>query len=227
MQRINALNPETTTGKSKELFDAVQAKLGMVPNMMRTMGVSPVTLGTYLSFSEAAGKSTLSNKLSELISLTVANINGCEYCNAAHSFIGEKLVGLDQDTIKAAREGRSEDLKTNAALTFARAIVENKGRVSDYDFSKVENAEMLSITPKALAKLTKTHLNKTLTELINERIIIEAKRELYLTNKPVKEIAYDLGYNDEYYFSRFFKKNAEVSPQEYRDTVGFNRAAMA
>jgi YesN/AraC family two-component response regulator len=61
--------------------------------------------------------------------------------------------------------------------------------------------------------------------MIAERIIIEAKRELYLTNKPVKEIAYALGYPDESYFSRFFKTNANVSPQMYRDTVGFNRAS--
>ena len=60
--------------------------------------------------------------------------------------------------------------------------------------------------------------------MISERIIIEAKRELYLTSKPVKEIAYHLGYTDEYYFSRFFKANAGVSPQIYRDTVGFARA---
>jgi YesN/AraC family two-component response regulator len=66
-------------------------------------------------------------------------------------------------------------------------------------------------------------LNKTLTNLISERIIIEAKRELYLTNKPVKQIAYELGYDDEYYFSRFFKTNADVSPQFYRDTVGFDK----
>ena len=60
--------------------------------------------------------------------------------------------------------------------------------------------------------------------MISERIMIEAKRELYLTNKPVKEIAYQLGYDDEYYFSRFFKINADVSPQLYRETVGFGRA---
>lgn len=92
--------------------------------------------------------------------------------------------------------------------------------------SASEYADMLAITPKALTKLTKAHFNKTLTDLISERIIIEAKRELYLTNKTVKEIAFDLGYNDEYYFSRFFKKNAEVSPQLYRDTVGFDRASF-
>lgn len=85
-------------------------------------------------------------------------------------------------------------------------------------------ADILAITPKALTMLTKTHFNKTLTDLIAERIIIEAKRELYLTNKTVKEIAYELGYNDEYYFSRFFKKNTEVAPQLYRETVGFDRA---
>ena len=65
------------------------------------------------------------------------------------------------------------------------------------------------MSPKALAKITRTHFNKTLSSLINERIIIEAKRELYLTGKTVKEIAYELGYEDEYYFSRFFKTNAE------------------
>ena len=101
---------------------------------------------------------------------------------------------------------------------YIEAHYKSKHSASDY-------AEMLSITPKDLTKLTKTHFNKTLTDLISERIIIEAKRELYLTNKTIKEIAYELGYNDEYYFSRFFKKNADVSPQLYRTTVGFDRAS--
>ncbi|MEP6596089.1 MAG: helix-turn-helix domain-containing protein [Ginsengibacter sp.] len=99
------------------------------------------------------------------------------------------------------------------------AIEENfriKHSASDY-------ADMLYISPKALAKITKSYFNKTLSDLINQRIIIEAKRELYLTNKSVKEIAYELGYEDEYYFSRFFKVNADVSPQLYRDTVGFGK----
>lgn len=84
-------------------------------------------------------------------------------------------------------------------------------------------AQLLYITPKALGKLTKAHFNKTPSELIHERIIIEAKRELYLTNKAVKEIAAELGFDDEFYFSRFFKNNVNVSPQVYREKVGFNR----
>jgi AraC-like DNA-binding protein len=90
--------------------------------------------------------------------------------------------------------------------------------------SPSDYSAMLNISPKALAKITKTHFNKTITDLIAERIIIEAKRELYLTSKAIKEIAYDLGFQDEYYFSRFFKTNADVSPQLFRDTVGFARA---
>lgn len=87
-------------------------------------------------------------------------------------------------------------------------------------------AVLLNISPNALAKITKTHFNKTLTNLITERILIEAKRELYLTNKSIKEVAYELGYDDEYYFSRFFKKNANISPQAYRETVGFGKAEL-
>jgi AraC family transcriptional activator of pobA len=87
-------------------------------------------------------------------------------------------------------------------------------------------AVLLNISLNALTKITKKHFNKTLTNLITERIIIEAKRELYLTNKSIKELAYELGYEDEYYFSRFFKKNANISPQLYRETVGFGKAEI-
>lgn len=89
--------------------------------------------------------------------------------------------------------------------------------------SAADYASLLHISPKALAKLTKSHYNKTITSLITERIVIEAKRELYLTNKTIKEIAWELGYEDEYYFSRFFKNNTDISPQLYRETVGFAR----
>jgi AraC family transcriptional activator of pobA len=84
-------------------------------------------------------------------------------------------------------------------------------------------AELLHITPKTLGKLVKTHWNRTPTAIIQERILVEAKRELYLTNKSVKEIAWELGFGDEFYFSRLFKKNVQVSPQVYRETVGMGR----
>ena len=140
MQRLTALNPETTTGKSKELFNAIQSKLGMVPNMMRTLGNSPAALNGYLSFSAALGESSIGGKLGELIALTVANANSCEYCNAAHSFIGEKLVHIDAATIAAAREGKSADAKIEAALNFARTMVEKRGLVNDADVNALKDA---------------------------------------------------------------------------------------
>jgi len=92
--------------------------------------------------------------------------------------------------------------------------------------SPKDYAAEMHISPNALAKISKTHFNKTLTSLISDRIIIEAKRELYLTNKAVKEIANELGYEDEFYFSRFFKKNANVSPSDYRKNVGFAKGEL-
>jgi AraC family transcriptional regulator, transcriptional activator of pobA len=85
-------------------------------------------------------------------------------------------------------------------------------------------AELLNITPSALNRISKTHFRKTLSDLIAERLITEGKRELYLTGKPVKQIAYELGFKDEFYFSRYFKNHVGVSPQLFRDTVGFNKA---
>lgn len=125
---------------------------------------------------------------------------------------------LQQPESKKSLEGKDpfvlQKLKDAIEIHF-----KTKHAPSDY-------ADLLHISPKALAKITKAHFNKTLTDLIAERIIIEAKRELYLTNKPVKEIASELGYEDEHYFSRFFKNNADVSPQLYRETVGFGRAMV-
>ncbi|HVU97924.1 MAG TPA: helix-turn-helix domain-containing protein [Puia sp.] len=104
--------------------------------------------------------------------------------------------------------------RLNALKELIESHFRTKHTVTDY-------AAMLHVTPKALGKTAKRHFNKTISGLIAERIIIEAKRELYLTDKTVKEIAFSLGFEDEYYFSRFFKKQADVSPQVYRQTVGF------
>lgn len=140
MQRLKALDPQTTTGKSKELFNAIQGKLGMVPNMMRTMGNSPAVLNGYLSLSSALSEGLIGAKLGELIALTVANANSCEYCNAAHSFIGEKLVHIDVNAISEAREGKSADAKTQAALDFSRILVEKRGHVTNADLAVVSDA---------------------------------------------------------------------------------------
>ena len=115
----------------------------------------------------------------------------------------------------------STSKETTAITQKLKDLIETDYRTKH---SPKQYAEALNITPKALAKISKQHFNKTLTTLISERIIIEAKRELYLTDKPIKEIAAELGYDDEFYFSRFFKKNTNITPSFFRKTVGFHKA---
>lgn len=132
--------------------------------------------------------------------------------------------------VTASRLKAAQPLQANerAGAPKESAVVQNLKEAIEKHFKTKhaprDYAEMLNLSAGALARITKTHFNKTLTDLIAERIVIEAKRELYLTNKAIKQIAYDLGYQDEYYFSRFFKTNADVSPQMYRETVGAGRA---
>lgn len=140
MTRLKALHPDEATGKSKELFDAIQNKLGMVPNMMRTMGNSSAVLEGYLNLSESLGKGSLGAKTGELLALSVAQSNGCDYCLSAHTFIGEKLVKIDEDALTKARNGQSDDQKIAAALQFSKALVASKGMVSSNDIQAVKNA---------------------------------------------------------------------------------------
>jgi uncharacterized peroxidase-related enzyme len=139
MTRIQPVSYERSTGKAKELLDAVKAKLGITPNMMKTMAQSPAVLEAYLNFSGALGGGNLSARMREQIALISAEINGCGYCASAHTAIG-KMVGLDEDSILAARNGNAADAKTDAALKFARDVIVKRGEVSDADLHAVKDA---------------------------------------------------------------------------------------
>jgi uncharacterized peroxidase-related enzyme len=140
MTRLKALSPDDAAGKTKDLFNAIQSKLGMVPNMMRTMGNSSAVLEGYLNLSGALSHGTLGAKTGELIALTVAENNTCDYCLSAHSFIGEKLVGIDIQTLASAREGKSNNAKVEAALKFSQTLLSKNGSVNDTDVKAVKAA---------------------------------------------------------------------------------------
>ena len=139
MSRLQQIQPASSTGKAKELLDAVQGKLGLVPNMTRAMVNSPAVLDGYLSLSGALSKGGLSAKIREQIALVVAEKNDCDYCLAAHSTIG-KIVGLSSDQITDSRRGSAVDTKVNALLQFASKVVQAQGKVSDADLQVIRNA---------------------------------------------------------------------------------------
>ncbi|WP_306353849.1 helix-turn-helix domain-containing protein [Flavobacterium sp. '19STA2R22 D10 B1'] len=86
-------------------------------------------------------------------------------------------------------------------------------------------ANLLHITPNVLSKRCKLYFRKTPTQLIQERIIIEAKKKIHLTRLSIKEIAFELQFQDEHYFSRFFKKITGISPQKFRNSAGISIVA--
>ena len=102
MNRITQLDPSTATGKTRQLFDGVQAKLGIVPNLFRVLGNSPAALDAYLGFSGALAGGVLTGRVREQIALAVAETNLCGYCLSAHTFIGGKL-GLSEKDMTEAR----------------------------------------------------------------------------------------------------------------------------
>lgn len=139
MSRIDAIDPTQAKGRTKELFQAVQTKLGRVPNLFRTFGNSPAALEAYLAFGDALAKGVLNAQVRELIALAVAEANTCEYCLSAHTAIG-KMVGLAEDAIASGRDATAADPKIAAALQFARAIVVTHGDVGNGDLEQVRAA---------------------------------------------------------------------------------------
>lgn len=139
MPRLQALDPAATTGKTHALLEAVGKKLGLVPNMMRTMANSPSVLEGYLGISGALGGGRLPAKLREQIALAVAEANACEYCLAAHSLLG-KNAGLAAAEIVSARRGDAPDPRVRAAIRFALTVLESRGGVSDAELERVRGA---------------------------------------------------------------------------------------
>ena len=104
--------------------------------------------------------------------------------------------------------------KRPAILDDLRDLIETNYRTLH---APTDYADRLHMTPKALGRVIREHLGKTLTSLIRDRVIKHAKWELLHTLRPVKEIAREVGYDDELYFSRLFKKATGYSPTFFRE----------
>lgn len=139
MTRIQAIEPDHASTPVKLLYKGVHDKLGMIPNMMRTMAVAPPVLEGYLSLSGALGNGSLSMQVREQIALTVAEMNGCGYCLAAHCALGG-MAGLSKEQIHDSRVGVGADAQAQAVLTLARAIVNQRGRISDREIAAARSA---------------------------------------------------------------------------------------
>lgn len=163
MALINPVQIESAESTVAEKLRAVQAKIGRVPNIVATLANSPVALGQYLASSEALGKGRLNQRQREIIALTVAQINQCEYCLSAHTMIAAG-AGLSDYQIREARLGGSSDLFDNAIATVAKKLVIQKGFLTKEDLTE---AGQRGVDHQLVIEIIANVVHSTLTNYTN------------------------------------------------------------
>jgi uncharacterized peroxidase-related enzyme len=151
--------------KSRPLLDAVQKQLGVVPNMFRLIATSPQALEGYLGLSGALGHGSLPAATRERIALAVAEVNGCDYCLSAHTYLGRNVAKLDDAEITANRSGASNDPKADAAVRFAVQVTRARGHVGEADLSAVRLA---GYTDAQVIEIVQHIALNTWTNYVNE-----------------------------------------------------------
>ena len=134
----------------------------------------------------------------------------------AHSDILETYLRMFLIEALRKHDDRTSSHIDNGKNQLVGDFIANVEKYFRVKHSVSEYADMLFVSPKSLAKRLNAEGYKTPTEVIRDRIVLEAKRDLRYTRKSVKEIAYDLGFEDPGYFTRYFKKSTSISPADYR-----------
>lgn len=118
---------EDVNPTNQQIFDNLHKALGFVPNLYATIAYSNNGLARYLAYQNA--KTSLSNKEKEAVNLVVSQVNGCVYCQSAHTVIG-KMNGFTDEQLLDIRRGKSGDAKLNSLVALAADITKNRGRAS-------------------------------------------------------------------------------------------------
>ncbi len=139
MSRIAIPGRDDAPAGSQSILENINKMLGFVPNHYRLMSISPNALGGWAGLMGPVSK-TLDLKTREGIALAVSEANGCDYCLAAHSYVSMNLAKISPEEIALNRQGRSGDQKRQAAVAFAKALIETRGKVSDEQFAAVKDA---------------------------------------------------------------------------------------
>ena len=139
MARCEVLSPEQVPADSKPTLDAFTKNIGFTPNMMAAFANSPIAFNAWAALLGSLSKS-LDVKTRDSIGLAVSEVNGCNYCLTVHSFTAEHMAKMSADDIILARKGHANDPKRDAAVQFARKVIEARGHVGDDDLAAVRAA---------------------------------------------------------------------------------------
>ena len=139
MSRIAVPTRDAAPAASQPILDAVNKQLGVVPNLFRLVSLSPAALTGMTSLGGALAK-TLDVKTRERIAIATAQVNGCDYCLSAHTYLGLNLAKITPEEISLNRAGTSGDAKADGAVRFAAKVAQHRGKVSDADIAAVKLA---------------------------------------------------------------------------------------
>jgi uncharacterized peroxidase-related enzyme len=114
---------------NQAMFDKLQKGLGFVPNLYAYFAKNETALGDYLTLQNR--KSTLRAKEREVINLVTSQINGCRYCQSAHTALGKMNGFTDEQIIELRKGSASWDTKLDALVKFTASVVENRGRATE------------------------------------------------------------------------------------------------
>lgn len=129
MKKFTVPFKEEVSEDNKAIFDNLQKNMGMVPNLFAYLAKSETALADYLAFKNR--KSTIKGKEREAINLIVSQINGCRYCQSAHTALG-KMNGFTDDQIIEIRKGSAPfDSKIDALVKFTASVVNNRGNATN------------------------------------------------------------------------------------------------
>ncbi|VVM90465.1 carboxymuconolactone decarboxylase family protein [Pseudomonas fluorescens] len=164
MSRINTLSLEHATDTTRPLLEGVQKKIGFLPNVFKTLAQAPAVLSSYLQQSATLGKTSLSATEKEAIFLATSQVNGCDYCLAAHTVFAGK-AGLSAQDILSARNGQ-----LNAFATLARQITESRGHLSN---EQIAAARAAGINDSKIIEVIAHVASQTLTNYLNNVALTE------------------------------------------------------
>lgn len=137
MKTFNVPAKSEVSPANQTIFDNLHKGLGFVPNLYAIMAYSDTALGKYLAFQSV--KTSLTNKEKEAVNLIVSQLNGCVYCQSAHTLLG-KMNGFSEEETLNIRHGNATDAKLDALVKLAKAITENKGHVGGETLNAFYNA---------------------------------------------------------------------------------------
>jgi len=163
------------------LLERTDIQVEEIPNFLKILAKAPAAALVYMRVDGTLAAGQLTERQREQIALTVAEINGSNYCLQAHSVIGSN-AGLTENEIQLARRAGATDAKTNQILHFTQAVVLQRGDVSDEDLralrqAGISDAEVVEILANIALNIFTNYLNILSRTEVDFPVVVRSDRE--------------------------------------------------